>query len=29
LRAAGIAPTDRAENIPLEGFCALARELVH
>ena len=27
LRAAGIAPTDRAENIPLEGFCALAREL--
>ena len=29
LRAAGIAPTDRAENIPLEGFCALARELAH
>ena len=29
LRAAAIAPTDRAENIPLEGFCALARELVH
>ena len=29
LRAAGISPTDRAENIPLEGFCALARELVH
>ncbi|XXK29898.1 16S rRNA (adenine(1518)-N(6)/adenine(1519)-N(6))-dimethyltransferase RsmA [Rhodobacteraceae bacterium nBUS_24] len=28
LRAAGISPTDRAENIPLEGFCALARELV-
>ncbi|MGB1154108.1 MAG: 16S rRNA (adenine(1518)-N(6)/adenine(1519)-N(6))-dimethyltransferase RsmA [Paracoccaceae bacterium] len=27
LRAAGIAPTDRAENIPLEGFCALARAL--
>ena len=27
LRAAGIAPTDRAENIPLEGFCALARTL--
>ncbi len=27
LRAAGIAPTDRAEEIPLEGFCALAREL--
>jgi 16S rRNA (adenine1518-N6/adenine1519-N6)-dimethyltransferase len=27
LRAAGIAPTDRAEDIPLEAFCALAREL--
>ncbi|WP_299558352.1 16S rRNA (adenine(1518)-N(6)/adenine(1519)-N(6))-dimethyltransferase RsmA [uncultured Sulfitobacter sp.] len=27
LRAAGIAPTDRAEQIPLEGFCALAREI--
>lgn len=27
LRAAGITPTDRAEQIPLEGFCALAREL--
>ena len=27
LRAAGIAPTDRAENIPIEGFCALARVL--
>ncbi|MEM7731493.1 MAG: 16S rRNA (adenine(1518)-N(6)/adenine(1519)-N(6))-dimethyltransferase RsmA [Pseudomonadota bacterium] len=27
LRAAGIAPTDRAEVVPLEGFCALAREL--
>lgn len=27
LRAAGIAPTDRAEQIPLEGFCALARGL--
>lgn len=27
LRAAGLAPTDRAEQIPLEGFCALAREL--
>lgn len=27
LRAAGISPTDRAEQIPLEGFCALAREL--
>jgi 16S rRNA (adenine1518-N6/adenine1519-N6)-dimethyltransferase len=27
LRAAGIEPTARAEEIPLEGFCALAREL--
>ncbi|WP_435167768.1 16S rRNA (adenine(1518)-N(6)/adenine(1519)-N(6))-dimethyltransferase RsmA [Falsirhodobacter sp. 1013] len=27
LIAAGIAPTDRAEDIPLEGFCALAREV--
>ncbi|MEO0771987.1 MAG: 16S rRNA (adenine(1518)-N(6)/adenine(1519)-N(6))-dimethyltransferase RsmA [Pseudomonadota bacterium] len=27
LHAAGIAPTDRAEVVPLEGFCALAREL--
>lgn len=27
LDAAGIAPTARAEEIPLEGFCALAREL--
>lgn len=27
LRAAGIEPTRRAEEIPLEGFCALAREL--
>ena len=27
LRAAGIAPTDRAEQVPLEAFCALAREL--
>ncbi|WP_136682667.1 16S rRNA (adenine(1518)-N(6)/adenine(1519)-N(6))-dimethyltransferase RsmA [Falsirhodobacter xinxiangensis] len=27
LRAAGIAPTARAEEIPLEGFCALAREI--
>ena len=27
LRAAGIAPTDRAEQVPLEGFCALAREI--
>ncbi len=25
--AAGLRPTDRAEQIPLEGFCALAREL--
>ena len=25
LIAAGIAPTDRAEQVPLEGFCALAR----
>ena len=27
LRAAGIAPTDRAETVPLENFCALARSL--
>lgn len=27
LRAAGIEPTRRAEEIPLEGFCALAREM--
>lgn len=27
LRAAGIKPTERAEQVPLEGFCALAREL--
>ena len=27
LIAAGLKPTDRAEQIPLEGFCALAREL--
>lgn len=27
LRAAGLAPTDRAEQVPLEGFCALARVL--
>ncbi|MCX7566065.1 16S rRNA (adenine(1518)-N(6)/adenine(1519)-N(6))-dimethyltransferase RsmA [Sulfitobacter sp. F26169L] len=27
LTAAGIKPTDRAEQIPLEGFCALAREI--
>lgn len=27
LRAAGLAPSDRAEQVPLEGFCALARAL--
>ncbi|MEM8654579.1 MAG: 16S rRNA (adenine(1518)-N(6)/adenine(1519)-N(6))-dimethyltransferase RsmA [Pseudomonadota bacterium] len=27
LRAAGIRPTERAEQIPLEAFCALAREV--
>lgn len=27
LTRAGIAPTDRAEQVPLEGFCALARAL--
>jgi len=27
LVAAGIAPTERAEQVPLEGFCALARTL--
>lgn len=27
LRAAGIAPTDRAETVPLEAWCALARSL--
>ncbi len=27
LRAAGIEPTARAEAVPIEGFCALAREL--
>jgi 16S rRNA (adenine1518-N6/adenine1519-N6)-dimethyltransferase len=27
IRAAGLAPTARAEEIPLEGFCALAREV--
>jgi 16S rRNA (adenine1518-N6/adenine1519-N6)-dimethyltransferase len=27
LRTAGIKPTDRAEQVPLEGFCALAREI--
>ena len=27
LRVAGISPTDRAEQVPLEGFCALARAL--
>lgn len=27
LRAAGITPTERAENVSLEGFCALARSV--
>ena len=27
LIAAGIKPTDRAETVPIEGFCALAREV--
>ena len=27
LTAAGLKPTDRAEQIPLEGYCALAREI--
>jgi 16S rRNA (adenine1518-N6/adenine1519-N6)-dimethyltransferase len=27
LNAAGIKPTERAEQVPLEGFCALAREV--
>ena len=27
LIAAGLRPTDRAEQIPMEGFCALARQL--
>jgi len=27
LVSVGISPTDRAENIPIEGFCALARAL--
>lgn len=27
LKAAGIVPTERAEQVPLEGFCALAREV--
>ena len=27
LRAAGLSPTDRAEQIPIEGFCALARQM--
>ena len=27
LTAAGIAPTDRAEQVSLEAFCALARSL--
>ncbi|MCH2094235.1 MAG: 16S rRNA (adenine(1518)-N(6)/adenine(1519)-N(6))-dimethyltransferase RsmA [Rhodobacteraceae bacterium] len=29
LRSAGIAPTERAEQVPLEAFCALARALAH
>jgi 16S rRNA (adenine1518-N6/adenine1519-N6)-dimethyltransferase len=29
LIAAGIKPTERAEQIPIEGFCALARSLDH
>ncbi|ATG46587.1 16S rRNA (adenine(1518)-N(6)/adenine(1519)-N(6))-dimethyltransferase RsmA [Celeribacter ethanolicus] len=28
LTAAGIKPTDRAEQVPIEGWCALAREMV-
>ncbi|MHA6346690.1 16S rRNA (adenine(1518)-N(6)/adenine(1519)-N(6))-dimethyltransferase RsmA [Roseivivax sp. CAU 1761] len=27
IEAAGLTPTDRAEQVPLEGFCALARAL--
>lgn len=27
IKAAGLAPTDRAEQVPVEGFCALAREV--
>ena len=27
LRVAGLKPTDRAEQVPLEGFCALARAI--
>ncbi|MDF1726660.1 MAG: 16S rRNA (adenine(1518)-N(6)/adenine(1519)-N(6))-dimethyltransferase RsmA [Sulfitobacter sp.] len=27
LQAAGLSPTDRAEQIPLEGFCTLARKV--
>lgn len=27
LNTAGIAPTDRAENVPIEGFCALSRAI--
>jgi 16S rRNA (adenine1518-N6/adenine1519-N6)-dimethyltransferase len=27
IRSAGLTPTDRAEQVPLEGFCALARAL--
>ena len=25
--AAGLKPTDRAEQVPIEGFCALARQI--
>ena len=27
IAAAGLRPTDRAEQVPIEGFCALAREV--
>src|SRR6056297_3374962 len=27
IKAAGLTPTDRAEQVPVEGFCALAREV--
>ena len=27
IRAAGLSPTDRAEQVPIEGFCALARQV--
>jgi 16S rRNA (adenine1518-N6/adenine1519-N6)-dimethyltransferase len=29
LQAAGIAPTERAEQVDIAGFCALARTLAH